>query len=49
VIFNATQETVLRFLPPYMIEEKHIDKGVRVLRKLLRNAGKQAKGENRKD
>ena len=36
VLFNATQETVLRFLPPFVLEEKHVDKGIRVLRKLLK-------------
>jgi acetylornithine/N-succinyldiaminopimelate aminotransferase len=35
VLFNVTQDTVLRFLPPFMLEEKHVDKGVRVLKKLL--------------
>jgi predicted acetylornithine/succinylornithine family transaminase len=35
VLFNSTQDTVLRFLPPFVIEEKHVDKGIRVLRKLL--------------
>jgi len=35
VLFNSTQDTVLRFLPPFLLEEKHVDKGVRVLRKLL--------------
>ena len=41
VLFNSTQDTVLRFLPPFMLEEKHVDKGVRVLKKLL---GKKRKG-----
>ncbi len=36
VLLNSTQETVLRFLPPYLLEEKHVDRGLRVLRKLLR-------------
>ena len=36
VLFNATQETVLRFLPPFLLQEKHVDKGIRVLRKLLK-------------
>ncbi len=36
VLFNSTQDTVLRFLPPYLLEEKHVDKGVKVLRKVLR-------------
>jgi len=35
VLFNATQDTVLRFLPPFMMEEKHVDKGIRVLKRLL--------------
>ncbi len=41
VLFNSTQETVLRFLPPFLLEEKHVDKGMRVLRKLLRAARRQ--------
>ncbi len=36
VVFNSTQETVLRFLPPFLLEEKHVDKGTKVLRKLLK-------------
>ncbi|MGC2185877.1 MAG: aspartate aminotransferase family protein [Terriglobales bacterium] len=36
VLFNSTQDTVLRFLPPFLLQEKHVDKGVRVLKKLLR-------------
>ena len=35
VLFSATQDTVLRFLPPFLLEEKHVDKGIRVLKKLL--------------
>ncbi len=35
VLFNATQDTVVRFLPPFLLEEKHVDKGIRVLKKLL--------------
>src|SRR5258708_23715501 len=40
VLFNSTQDTVLRFLPPFLLQEKHVDKGIRVLKKLL---GKKAK------
>ena len=40
VLFNATQDTVLRFLPPFLLAEKHVDKGIRVLKKLL---GKKTK------
>ena len=36
VLFNSTQDTVLRFLPPFLLQEKHADKGMRVLKKLLR-------------
>jgi acetylornithine/N-succinyldiaminopimelate aminotransferase len=37
VLFNSTQDTVLRFLPPFLLQAKHVDKGIRVLKKLLRN------------
>jgi len=40
VLLNSMQDTVLRFLPPYILEEKHVDKGMRVLRKLLREMAK---------
>lgn len=42
VLFNATQDTVLRFLPPFLMEEKHVDKGIRVLKKLLGAKKKKA-------
>jgi len=42
VLFNATQDTVVRFLPPFLLEEKHVDKGMRVLKKLLRKRRKAA-------
>ena len=35
VLLNSTQDTVVRLLPPFLLEEKHVDKGVRVLKKLL--------------
>jgi predicted acetylornithine/succinylornithine family transaminase len=35
VLFNSTQDTVVRFLPPFLLQEQHVDKGIRVLRKLL--------------
>jgi acetylornithine/N-succinyldiaminopimelate aminotransferase len=41
VLFNSTQDTVIRFLPPFLLEEKHIDKGIRVLKKLI---GKKRRG-----
>ncbi len=42
VLFNSTQDTVVRFLPPFLLEEKHVDKGIRVLKKLLGKKHKQA-------
>jgi len=35
VLFNSTQDTVLRLLPPFLLQERHVDKGIRVLKKLL--------------
>jgi acetylornithine aminotransferase/acetylornithine/N-succinyldiaminopimelate aminotransferase len=31
IIINRTHETVLRFLPPYVIEKKHVDQVVKAL------------------
>lgn len=45
VLFNVTQDTVLRFLPPFLLEEKHVDKGIRVLKKLL--GRKRSKGQKK--
>ena len=42
VLFNSTQDTVVRFLPPFLLEEKHVDKGIRVLKKLLGKKKKAA-------
>jgi acetylornithine/N-succinyldiaminopimelate aminotransferase len=42
VLFNSTQDTVVRFLPPFLLEEKHVDRGVRVLNKLLGKKRKAA-------
>jgi predicted acetylornithine/succinylornithine family transaminase len=44
VLFKVTQDTVLRFLPPFLLQEKHVDKGVKVLRKLL--GKKRGRGQN---
>ncbi len=45
VLFNVTQDAVLRFLPPFLLEEKHVDKGIRVLKKLL--GKKRAKSQEK--
>ena len=31
ILINRTQETVLRFLPPYIIQKKHVDEVVGAL------------------
>jgi acetylornithine aminotransferase/acetylornithine/N-succinyldiaminopimelate aminotransferase len=31
IIINRTHETVLRFLPPYVIQKKHVDQVVKAL------------------
>jgi acetylornithine/N-succinyldiaminopimelate aminotransferase len=41
VLLNSTQDTVLRFLPPFLLQEKHVDKGIKVLQRLL---GKKRRG-----
>jgi acetylornithine/N-succinyldiaminopimelate aminotransferase len=43
VLLNVTQDTVVRLLPPFLIEEKHVDKGIKVLKKLLKAAQKSQK------
>jgi acetylornithine/N-succinyldiaminopimelate aminotransferase len=45
VLLNVTQDTVLRFLPPFLLQEKHVDKGIRVLKKLL--GKKRGKDQNK--
>jgi acetylornithine/N-succinyldiaminopimelate aminotransferase len=36
ILFNSTHDTVIRMLPPFIIEEKHVDKAVKVLKRLLK-------------
>jgi acetylornithine/succinyldiaminopimelate/putrescine aminotransferase len=35
LLMNCTHDTVLRFLPPYTVTEKEIDRAVKVLGKLF--------------
>ena len=37
LLMNCTHDTVLRFLPPYIVTEKEVDKTVRILAKIFRN------------
>ncbi|HTU52240.1 MAG TPA: aspartate aminotransferase family protein [Acidobacteriaceae bacterium] len=38
IIINRTSETVLRFLPPFIVEPKHIDQAVQALDEILSSA-----------
>jgi acetylornithine/succinyldiaminopimelate/putrescine aminotransferase len=38
LLINCTHEKVLRFLPPYIITEKEVDRAVRTLTKVLKRA-----------
>ena len=40
ILMNSTQDTVLRFLPPYIVTEKEVDRAVRILRRALTKAKK---------
>lgn len=42
LLLNCTHDTVLRLLPPYIITEKEIDRGVRILNKVFKAAAKQS-------
>ena len=35
LLINCTHDTVLRFLPPYIVTEKEVDQVVKILGKLL--------------
>jgi len=40
VLFNCTHDTVLRFLPPYILSEQDVDRAIATLTKLFKNARK---------
>ncbi len=37
LLINCTHDTVLRFLPPYIITEREVDRAVRILGKIVGN------------
>ncbi len=43
LLFNITQDTVIRLLPPFLLEEKHVDAAMRILKRHLAVAQKAAK------
>jgi predicted acetylornithine/succinylornithine family transaminase len=38
LLFNCTHDTVLRFLPPYILTEQDVDRAIQVLAKLFKSA-----------
>jgi acetylornithine aminotransferase/acetylornithine/N-succinyldiaminopimelate aminotransferase len=42
ILLNRTSETVLRFLPPYILERKHVDIAVTALDEILKQTTSQA-------
>ena len=38
ILFNCTHETVLRFLPPYILTEQDVDRAITALTKVFKNA-----------
>ena len=45
VIINSTHETVLRFLPPLIVEKKHVDQLASALDSIFAVAAREAKGQ----
>jgi acetylornithine aminotransferase/acetylornithine/N-succinyldiaminopimelate aminotransferase len=43
ILINRTHETVLRFLPPYTIEKKHVDEVAHALDLALANSKTKSK------
>jgi len=41
LLINCTHDTVLRFLPPYIVSEAEIDRGVRILKKVFKAAARR--------
>jgi len=39
LLMNCTHDTVLRLLPPYIITQKEIDRGIRILNKVFKAGG----------
>ena len=42
LLFNCTHDTVLRFLPPYILTEQDVDRAIAGLSKLFKNAKRPA-------
>jgi acetylornithine aminotransferase/acetylornithine/N-succinyldiaminopimelate aminotransferase len=35
IVINCTSDTVLRFLPPYVLEPKHVDEAIKALDEII--------------
>jgi len=49
IIINRTHETVLRFLPPFVIQKKHVDQVIKALDAALHNHAETTKSESAKE
>jgi acetylornithine/succinyldiaminopimelate/putrescine aminotransferase len=38
LLFNCTHDTVLRFLPPYILSEQDVDRAITILTKIFKKA-----------
>jgi acetylornithine/succinyldiaminopimelate/putrescine aminotransferase len=38
LLFNCTHDTVLRFLPPYILTEQDVDRAIVILNKVFKKA-----------
>jgi acetylornithine/N-succinyldiaminopimelate aminotransferase len=54
ILINCTSDTVLRFLPPYILQEEHVDQAIKALDEILTDkaaavsaANQTAGGNNR--
>jgi acetylornithine/N-succinyldiaminopimelate aminotransferase len=47
IIINRTHDTVLRFLPPYIIEKKHVDEAIHALDRAFATLSKSVDGEKK--
>lgn len=43
LIINCTHDTVLRFLPPYIIEKRHVDRAVATLEAIFARIDAESK------
>jgi acetylornithine/N-succinyldiaminopimelate aminotransferase len=42
IIINRTSDNVLRFLPPYILERKHVDLAITALEEILNSSAAQS-------